>query len=247
MSSRSQSKDQEIDRLRPVGHARLIDLVREAGVSVDDWSKFEGGADRASTNPKYCYEWSFHDPRGMIVVSIWHDGLKRVDGEIVLEDNLRETAEFYRDVPNKANWRRRAETFDRLIALAATERLPVRVIICDGVMRAKFDLKANASEVRARRLDSAPWAVTAYESRTGRFTLTRAALPGRLVDQFSSGDGLESPTERENKEGLVFVRDPAVRNLALARARGRCESGVATSDLFLTMGQSSSRPTTLFR
>ena len=149
MPSRSRHrKDHEIERLRPVGRPRLIDLVRDAGVSVKDWSNFEGGAERASTNPKYCYEWAFHDPRGTIVVSIWHDGIKRVDGEIVLEDNLRETAEFYRNVPNKANWTRRAESFDRLIALAAAEGLPVRVIICDGVMRAKFDLKASASQVR---------------------------------------------------------------------------------------------------
>jgi hypothetical protein len=215
--------DPEIEKLRPKTRHLLIDLVRDAGLSVDDWGNYGGGAARAASNPKYCYEWSFHEKGGAILVSIWHSGLKRVKGAITLEDNLRDTASFYADVPNKAVWRKRAELFDNRIELAAAEQLPVRVIICDGLMRPKLDLNARASVVRARQLDASPWAVTLYEKNTGRFILTRGALPGRLVDQFLVPGASESPTEQKGKTGMLFVRDQAVRSHAIARSKGRCE------------------------
>ena len=37
-----------------------MDLVKLAGVDVSDWANFKGK--HASTNPKYCYEWSFIEP-----------------------------------------------------------------------------------------------------------------------------------------------------------------------------------------
>jgi len=200
-----------------------MDLVRDAGVDVSGWREFAGGAARAASNPKYCYEWSFHQPHKVIVLSVWHGHLRANDNRVTLIDNLRDTAEFYAAKPRKGMWARRAMDFDHCVAVAATDRLPVRAIICDGTMRPKFDLKAKAAKVRARLLDPVPWAVQSYDRTTGAFTLQRGALPARLKDQFDSGEPLDTPTETRPVSGVAYVRSPAVRRHALTRANGLCE------------------------
>lgn len=223
-----------IESLRPKRRQKLIDLVRDAGVDVSDWARFKGGPHRASSNPKYCYEWAFCAPDSVVVVSVWHEQLREVEGHIILEDNLRETAEFYSNAPGKGMWKKRADAFDQFINLAAEQALPIRAIICDGRKRAKFDLEAQASEVLARSLDPAPWAVTRYDRDSGSFVLNRGALPHRLKDQFSLDPLPPTPTETRNISGSVFVRDRAIRDHALTRANGRCEwchvLGFATDD-----------------
>lgn len=223
-----------IDLMQPAASQRVIDLVRDAGIDVSDWVNFDGGAGRAASNPKYCYEWSFCAPGRVVVVNIWHARIREESGKVTLEDNLRETANFYADVPSKAVWKKRSETFDRHIAHAAAEGIPVRTIICDGEMRAKFDLEARASRVKARLLDPAPWAVTLYDSSSGRFVLERGALANRLIDQFVADTLPGSPTEVRSVTGIVFVRNPAVRRTVMARANGLCEwcgeLGFATDD-----------------
>jgi hypothetical protein len=107
--------------------------------------------------------------------------------------------------------------------MAATQKLPVRAVVCDGKMRDRQNPNAVASKVTARVLDTVPWSVTFYDSMTGRFTLTRGALPDRLADQFSVDAIPSSPTETRNAFGRVFVRNPAVRQSVLLRAAGRCE------------------------
>ena len=213
----------ELESLRPTERRRVMDLVRDAGVDVSDWSNYEGGVARAAANPKYCYEWSFCVPGKVVILNIWHAHLREAGGTITLTDNLRENAIFYADVPGRAVWRKRAESFDHHVALAATDGLPVRTIVCDGEMRAKFDTESLASKVRARALDPAPWAVTSYDQTTGQFVLRRGALPHRLKDQFVTDPLPGSPTETKSVTGLVFVRSAAVRLLALKRADGSCE------------------------
>ena len=200
-----------------------MDLVRDAGVDVSGWSDFEGGQARAASNPKYCYEWSFHVPGRLVILNIWFARLQEIEGTIVLEDNFRESVRFYAKVRGKTMWRKRAESFDRHVSVAAAEGLPVRTIICDGKMRARYDENARASRVKARVLDVAPWSVTSYDDRNGRFVLRRGALPHRLNDQFDTGLVPDSPTEVKSVTGSVFVRDPVVRREALRRAAGKCE------------------------
>lgn len=53
--------------LIPLKPLRVMDLVREAGVDVDDWKNFKKGPQHAASNPKYCYRWSFLQP-GRVVV-----------------------------------------------------------------------------------------------------------------------------------------------------------------------------------
>ncbi len=138
------------------------------------------------------------------MLSIWHAQLRHAHGEVTIEDNLRDTSNFYKNVPGKSLWRKRAESFDRAVATAAQSGLAVRAIICDGEMRAKFDLKARASHVHARMLDKAPWAVVRYERQNGRFILRRGASPNRLKDQFSVDPFPSAPTETRSVSGEVL-------------------------------------------
>lgn len=73
----------ELSELKPRERRRIIDLVRAAGVNVGDWGKFKGGEKNAASNPKYCYEWSFVEPRKLIVLNLWYESMRERDGLIV--------------------------------------------------------------------------------------------------------------------------------------------------------------------
>ena len=40
--------------LKPTSQHRVIDLVRQAGVDVSDWSDYKHGAKSPGANPNYC-------------------------------------------------------------------------------------------------------------------------------------------------------------------------------------------------
>lgn len=90
-------------------------------------------------------------------------------------------------------------------------------------MRDADDPKAKPSRVKYRRLDPLSWEVTSYEWKTGECTLTRGALTGRFVDQFSLPREPEAAVERLMVSGMAYLRDPALRSRALERAKGACE------------------------
>jgi hypothetical protein len=215
----------ELESLRPTELRRVIDVVREAGIDVSDWANWAGGTADAARNPRYCYEWSFVELGRVVLLNCWYSGMREHRSTITLQDNLRASAALHRSSREggNQNWGKRAERFDEAVRMAWSEKLPVRVAICDGMMRKRGDLNARASKVRARQLDPSPWAVTAYDMATGQFTLTRGALAHRLVDQFNLGVIPESPTETRSIKGIIFVRDAAVRKATLSRANGRCE------------------------
>jgi 5-methylcytosine-specific restriction enzyme A len=152
-----------------------MDLVHDAGVDVSDWANFAGGSARARTNPKYCYEWSFVQPGKVVVLNLWIENMKRASGRIVQRHNFLRSATR----ASKANWKTRARKMNRAVTTAWEDNLPIRVIICDGKMRNPKDRKASASQVTARALDSALWAVTHYDAVTGDVTITRDAAPNR--------------------------------------------------------------------
>src|SRR5687768_11668377 len=71
-----------IQSLKPKRQRRVIDLVAKAGVDVSDWANFAGGAARAATNPRYCYEWSFVEPSRVVVLNLWHARMRIRRGKI---------------------------------------------------------------------------------------------------------------------------------------------------------------------
>lgn len=209
--------------IEPVTHRRVIDLVQEAGVKVDDWINFKKGPnkERAASNPKYCYDWAFVEAGKVVVLNLWFDSMQLKGNAISQSINPRRFGEEVGKIKS-ATWAKRATLMDLAIQKAHREKLPVRVIVCQGDMRTAEDPDAEPSHVYKRLLDPEPWAISSYDFSTGECLITRGAEPDRYTDQF---DEIDAPAVAEQKDasGKVYVRDPAVRAQVLLRAKGKCE------------------------
>jgi hypothetical protein len=212
-----------LEEIRPTKRELVMDLVSQAGLDVSDWARFKGGAERAATNPKYCYEWSFVDTENAIVVlNLWFDDMEE-HGAVVTETlNMRERAREIAQRTDKGVWERRAINMDIAIQTAFRGGWPVRVIVLAGGRRNLEDAEPKASKVQHRMLDPEPWSVAAYDWHTGQATLVRRGAARPYVDQFSL-PGHERKVEYRDVGGRVAVRSAAVREHALLRADGRCE------------------------
>lgn len=208
---------------KPSTKNRVIDLVAQAGVDVSEWANGKGGAAKASTNPKYCYDWAFVEAGKVVVLSLWFEDILIEENSAVQRHNFRDVAEFYRKSNGKTAWVKRSRLIDEAIAYAVENDLPVRAIINTGDKRAAKDLNAKPSSVRFRELDPLPWTVTAYNPTTGDVTLKRNVLKGQFVDQFDARDDPEVPARSKERSVEPFNRDRRVRIAALNRASGRCE------------------------
>lgn len=213
----------KLSEVEPKGHRRVIDLVREAGVGVSDWSNFKSGPkpERAASNPKYCYEWAFVEPGKVVVLNLWFDSMEEQGGILRQEINPRQ---FGIDMgrAGRKTWERRAARMDRCIQQSARTKIPIRVIVCQGEMRTAEDPDAEPSHVYRRALDPEPWAITSYDQTTGACVVTRGAEPDRYTDQFDEVTGNHTPEQRD-ANGKVFVRSAEVRKRVLRRAAGLCE------------------------
>jgi hypothetical protein len=79
--------------IAPTTLLRVIDLVEAAGVDVSEWGEIQGGKEKAASNPKYCYEWSFVEPKKVVVLNLWYDLIdENDDGTITRKFNMRELA-----------------------------------------------------------------------------------------------------------------------------------------------------------
>jgi 5-methylcytosine-specific restriction enzyme A len=136
-----------LEELKPNAKNRIMDLVSAAGIDVSDWANFEGGDKRAASNPKYCYEWSFVNPGGIIVINLWHASMQERKGIVSIDMNLRKRVHKYLQVGGKEVRKARAERFDLAIQEAAKNLLPIRVVVNDGQMRDSDDLNAKSSRV----------------------------------------------------------------------------------------------------
>ncbi|MBG0796644.1 hypothetical protein IYX23_02895 [Methylocystis sp. L43] len=165
------------DKIKPRKRERVIDLVKAAGVDVADWSNYDGPP---AANPKYCYDWSFVQPGHVVVLNLWFDDITEDNGDLILRLNLRTRAASLKAAGGKDVWIRRNLKMDAAAHLAYAEELPVRVIVLDGERGAE-------SNVSNRLLDEVGWAVTAYNSKTGDFVLTRGVSPVPIEG------GLEDP------------------------------------------------------
>lgn len=196
-----------------------MDLVAEAGIDVSDWASVKGGEERAASNPKYCYEWSYENSSNkLIVLNLWYENLEYLNGDIVQRLNMRDVAE---DVTSSAQ-SRRAIKMD--FSLQKADRLgwPLRVIICDGVQREqKTDRTKSTAETRL--LDTESWYVQSYNSDNGDCLLVRGHPTPKYVDQFQQFDVPQGEVKTQEATGTVFQRSPQVRGYVLSRAQGHCE------------------------
>lgn len=211
------------DYLQPTIKYRVIDLVQAAGIDVSDWSNFAGGAKRAASNPKYCYEWSFIQPDKVVVLNFWYANLQEYKGEIFVSINMNEEIQRLKRLTAKSIWIKRAMKLREAIALAFQNQLTVRVIINEGEMRRAVNPNAKASKVNQRALDPLPWIITSYNESSGQAVLVRGGVAVVSVDQFSIDVKNDTTSKQLTVTSKVFVRDPAVRDAALKRAKGRCE------------------------
>lgn len=208
-----------IEDLKPVARLRVMDLVAEAGIDVSDWANFKGGKEKAASNPKYCYEWSYENTsKKLIVLNLWYDNLEYLDGDIIQRLNMRKVAE---DVTSSAQ-SRRAIKMDFSLQKAERTGWPLRVVICDGVQREqKADRTKSTAE--SRFLDSELWHLRSYDYDSGDCLLVRGQPSPKYADQFEQMEVPGDEAKRRDATGQVFERSPQVRNYVLARAEGECE------------------------
>jgi hypothetical protein len=69
---------ENLHSLKRTQHRRVKDLVANAGLDISDSGNFDGGPEKAISNPKYCYQWSFVQPLGAIATARSHDPPVRV-------------------------------------------------------------------------------------------------------------------------------------------------------------------------
>jgi hypothetical protein len=162
--------------LKPAQKLLVMDILKSLGMDVSKWAETKGGAARAASNPKYCYNWSFLQPGEFVVVCLWHPGLKQKGGRLCYELS-RNHWRSKRTEPGTGSTNKRANDLDRHLWLAYSEQLPLRVIIVEGTQRDPMVMKAKASSVKGRILDEIPWAVTEYDIATGTCLLERGAEP----------------------------------------------------------------------
>ncbi len=208
-----------IEDLKPEVRLRVMDLVAEAGIDVSDWANFRGGEEKAASNPKYCYEWSYENTsKELIVLNLWYDNLEYIDSDIVQRLNMRKVAN---NVSSSAQ-SRRAIKMDFSLQKADRTGWPIRVVICDGVQREqKTDLTKSTAE--SRFLDPEIWHLRSYDYDSGDCLLVRGQPSSKYVDQFEHLELPEGEAKRKEPTGHVFERSPQVRNYVLERARGKCE------------------------
>jgi 5-methylcytosine-specific restriction protein A len=202
-----------LDSIRPTERNRIYDMVRDAGVDVSDWEKSKGGARSAASNPKYCYNWSFVEPKKVVVLNLWHSDMEERDGTVTDEWNARDIAKKEAGVTVS-----RANAMDAAIQEAYHDNLPIRVVICEGEKRNRNDPNSNTSRVSYRLLDPEPWHVALYDKTTGQCTLMRGLGGGSdaYMDQFDASQPAGGPAERVTVKASPFVRRPEVRRYALS-------------------------------
>lgn len=201
------------NELKPRDRLLVIDLVREAGIDVSDWSNYRRSP---GANPKYCYDWAFIQPGKVLVLNLWYDSMHEENSVIEQRFNLRTLLNNETINIRRARYIR----MEKAIKTAYQSGLPVRVIVLDGIRRNIHNNKP--ASVKKRILDPVRWAVKKYDVLSGDIVVRRGEEITTFVDQFSivppDGHG-----NRREVKGSVIIRDAAVRNYVLNRAVGKCE------------------------
>lgn len=204
-----------LQRLEPKERHLVMDLLEKVGHEVSDWANFKGGASRAASNPKHCYEWAFRQGKS-IVLNLWYENLERDGAQVFQYFNMRKRARRER----KAIWKKRELRFDRAVLNAYWSALPIRVIICSGRLRRESTNRSEASSVKFRELDEVSWAVKWYDESTGDYLIQRGLTP--IVPDTAAKIKEEVPEgfEGERKKRYIFyrTRERKLRNAKIAEA-----------------------------
>ncbi len=208
--------------LKPTSKELVIDLVRAAGIDVSDWANVSGGAAKAAVNPKYCYNWAFAEAGHIVVLNLWYTSLRQNGATIYAELNFTRSAQSLAAAGNPSIQILRAQRAGTAVREAFVHQLPVRVIVNDGNRREVGE--RGSSRVKARKLDAVEWYVNTYDVVTGDALLVRGSRSELYVDQFSAPEFEAATPARRLTTRQVIARSRSIRDAALRRARGCCES-----------------------
>lgn len=212
-----------LDGLKPARREHVFDLVAAAGFDTTDWVDSSNDPRGYKANPKYAYQWAFVEPGKVVIFNLWYRTMVERDGQVVSSGNYRDDAVYHSRPGGKSAWRKRAYGLDDALKTAVRDNLPIRVIINDGVMRNRDDPEQKPAKVYARVLDPEPWAISAYDWKTGAYTLARGILQKQFIDQFDVDQADKMSPQRREVIVTSFRRDPQIRQIALHRANGHCE------------------------
>ncbi len=162
-----------VDDLKPTKKLLVMHLLDEAGFDVSSWANYRGK--HPASNPK-SYNWSFEQAGEKIALYLWHSSIKPVGNE-VQHRLIPSSRGAKRKGPGAANWNKRAADMQTHVRTAYEQQLPITAIIVDGPQRNPNDAHPVASKVKARLLDSEPWAVKEYNFETGEWLLVRCRKP----------------------------------------------------------------------
>ncbi|MBU6234908.1 MAG: HNH endonuclease [Alphaproteobacteria bacterium] len=231
----------ELATLEPKQLIRLMDVLSSAGFDVSEWSKnFKGK--HPSTNPKYCYEWSFNAP-DRVLLTFWFTDISEENGKIFREMNMRVRAT---KIFQKGAKRKRAENYDAALRYAYDNRLPVYIALCIRDPKSK---DASSAKSLKRVLDTKTWAVVSYDHQTGDARIERGANPNNeLMDIISAEVDFDDDADaHEGQKQKIYVthrkRESRLRidkiRQHLARNGGRlaCEVPKCGFDFFKIYGE----------
>ena len=85
----------QLSELRPYGKQRVYDILTALEFDMADWSESLTNKERSpSSNPKYCYNWSFvRDDKKVIVLFLWYEEMRIINGRIYQEHSFKKYAE----------------------------------------------------------------------------------------------------------------------------------------------------------
>ena len=157
----------------PAEKHRILDCVANTGIDVSGWYDTEG---EPSSNPKYCYEWSYGDVhRSIFVFNVWVEEIGTEEEQAIVRMNARKSAEIV--TPAKSSRYHRALRTDSNLAMAYFHNAAVRLIVIDG------DRDAEKQRVHRRELDPVAWKVESYDQMTGSGKLIRGQLRPKKPQQ----------------------------------------------------------------
>lgn len=183
-----------LSELEPKKKERVCDLLKRAGIKVP-----------RNKNRFFLSLPAFNQPK-IVVLNFWYEDQIKQQGENIIVQWC---------LPKKTS--RRMQRVHDAIKSAVEKNLKIRIIVLYG----KPALRG--SKVSKRSLDSANWRVTAYNQKTGDWTLTRGAEWENAIDDLSAPPEGNRFPDRANVIVQVIKRDNRVRAHAIKRAKGKCE------------------------
>jgi hypothetical protein len=227
----------KLEALLPSKKLNVMDLVAQAQIDVVAWQYVDGQPyAQPSSNPNFCYNWSFGSQQEGYVLCVWHKSLSERNGRIVYDCDIashtrRLRQEFARSgLDGRQRLRllnqiRRSEAFEAAVANAYYSARPLKLILNLGDTRDDDEFADASSRVSERELDPELW--YAHTLAEGDALIVRSEAPPTLRAPDSGADLTppESPGEDDSwREGQIRVRrgQGAFRDKLLETYGRRC-------------------------